>query len=124
MNSTSTVLWRIGIVSSVLLLAVSPFATGQTDVHKPEPSLAVVDAGKKSSKIQIIYRPPRRDAPIRRVGGGTRGLNPGPVVVNELAPEEVSLTIREQPTPYWFVSQPAGSSALRSANTMPTVTQR
>ena len=75
MNGNSTTLWRIGIISGVLLLAVSPFATGQPGAQKPEPSLVVAGAGKKSSKTNIIYRPPCRGAPVRRVGGGTRGSN-------------------------------------------------
>ena len=95
MSGHSTILWRIGIFSGVLLLAVPPFATGQPDTQNPEPSLVVGGAGKESSKTRIVYRPPCRDAPARRVGGGTRGADTGPVVVGALAREKMDVTIKE-----------------------------
>ncbi len=81
MSSRSTKLARLSVLSGVLLLAVSPFAAGQSDPQKPEPSLAVAGAGKKSSKTEIVYRPPQRGAPARRVSGGTRGTNAGSLVL-------------------------------------------
>ena len=95
MNSISTILSRLGMISGVLLLAVSPFATGQPDTQEPEPSVVVASAATKPSNTKIIYRPPCVGAPVGRVGGGTRGYNAGSVAVSVIAPEEVSLTTRE-----------------------------
>ncbi len=73
MNIRSIILSRLGIITGVLLLGVSPLAAGQSDAQKPEQSLVVAGTGKKSSKTNIIYRPPPCGAPSGRVGGGTRG---------------------------------------------------
>ena len=57
----------------------------------------------------IVYKPPKRGAPESRVGGATRGMEfegaekQGPVAA-VLAPRHAGLTVREQPTLYWFVS--------------------
>jgi hypothetical protein len=55
-----------------------------------------------------VYVPPRRGAPVTRVGGGTRS---GPArgearvpVVELLSPEHTGLTRQPSPTLYWFLS--------------------
>jgi hypothetical protein len=48
--------------------------------------------------------PPRRGAPRTRVGGGTRGAYEA-VVLQVLAPEQTGLTMRAQPTLYWYASR-------------------
>lgn len=56
-----------------------------------------------------IYKPPLRGVPTGRVGGGTRGAPGGPdrlVVLAVLAPDHIGLTTQEQPSLYWYISQP------------------
>ncbi len=48
------------------------------------------------------YRPPRRGAPVGRVGGGTRSTEYRIPALQALAPPEVGLTARAQPVLYWF----------------------
>jgi hypothetical protein len=53
------------------------------------------------------FKPPELGAPNSRVGGGTRGLSRGvqePVWLYALAPDNVGLTLQEQPTLYWAIS--------------------
>ena len=87
MSSTSAKLARLGVLSGLLLLVVSPFAAGQSDVQSPERSLPAADAGKKTPTTRFIYRPPPRGAPSRRVSGGTRGSTAESAVVSVLPPE-------------------------------------
>ncbi len=62
------------------------------------------------SKPAPIYKPPVRGAPKSRVGGGTRGAGHGSSTLAVLAPEHTGLTLKEQPTLYWYVSSPAMTS--------------
>lgn len=49
----------------------------------------------------VIYIPPPRGAPDRRVGGGTRGIHGMHLQV--LAPSHTGFTARPSPTLYWFL---------------------
>jgi hypothetical protein len=52
-----------------------------------------------------VYKPVPRGAPTGRVAGGTRGIRqPDLPVLSALVPEHPGLTVREQPTLYWFIS--------------------
>jgi hypothetical protein len=53
---------------------------------------------------EIVFNPPRRGAPRTRTGGGTR-TDAAPIEVAVLVPEDTGLTISEQPTLYWRLSQ-------------------
>lgn len=55
----------------------------------------------------LAYVPPHRGAPAlgRRIGGGTRSFDKQGPVVSVLAPDHVGLTMHDQPTLYWFVSE-------------------
>ncbi len=52
------------------------------------------------------YRPPMRGAPAARIGGGTRGIGDTTLVLVVLAPDHTGLTTKEQPTLYWYASEP------------------
>ena len=53
-----------------------------------------------------VYKPPLRGAPGGRVGGGTRGTAREVFVLSVLAPDHSGLTASEQPSLYWFISNP------------------
>ena len=105
MNSTPDKAARNGNLYAILLLAVSPFALGQNASSPEDRPLLLADAGQASGTAPVVvYTPPRRGAPVRRVGGGTRSTDTLATSVNVLAPETVGLTTQPQPTLYWFVS--------------------
>ena len=56
-------------------------------------------------KKPIVYRPPLRGAPTRRVGGATRGDQEWDLVLSVLAPEETGLTADASPDLYWYLSK-------------------
>ena len=76
--------------------AVSAEATGTT---------ATAKSGSKSVGA-FVYRPPMRGAPVARIGGGTRGIGDTTLELAVLAPDHTGLTTKEQPTLYWYVSEP------------------
>ena len=106
MNCTPEEAARSGILCGLLLLAVSPFALGQSVSDSQNRPLLLSDANQPATTtaMVVIYTPPRRGAPVRRVGGGTRTTGTGTATVSVLAPEAVGLTTRAQPTLYWYVS--------------------
>jgi hypothetical protein len=66
-----------------------------------------VEAPPKASPppdAKVVYNPPKRGAPDGRVAGGTRGAGPEGPVLSALAPDHTGLTVREQPTLFWFLS--------------------
>lgn len=61
--------------------------------------------GVAGAKPAVVYVPPLRGAPARRVGGSSRGLHALPQIA-VVAPDHVGLTTAEQPMLYWFISKP------------------
>jgi hypothetical protein len=54
--------------------------------------------------VPVVYKPPLRGAPGGRIGGGTRGVAGETLALSVLAPDDRALTVSEQPTLYWFIS--------------------
>lgn len=66
-----------------------------------------IEANKNSGSVTgFSYRPPMRGAPASRVGGGSRGAGNEMLELVVLAPDHTGLTTKEQPTLYWYVSEP------------------
>ena len=55
----------------------------------------------------MVYNVPLGAAPMARVGGGIRGTEEKQIVFTVLAPEQTGYTTKEQPSLYWYQSQPA-----------------
>ena len=91
------------------------FADAPKDTRKDAPtppregaaSTAQKPAAPPRAEPVVVYKPPSRGAPARRVGGATRGAGGGVPRVAVLAPEGLGLTLEEQPDLYWFISQPS-----------------
>lgn len=70
---------------------------------------AVETKVNSSSNSGFSYRPPMRGAPAARIGGGTRGIGESTLELVVLAPDHTGLTTKEQPTLYWYVSEPVSA---------------
>jgi len=53
------------------------------------------------------FRPPTTGAETVRVTGGSRGTDIATITLDVLAPDDVGLTTQEQPSLFWYQSQPA-----------------
>ena len=72
--------------------------------------IAQADTEKKAAEAAAVsYKPPLRGAPATRVGGGTRSVGASPLTLSVFAPNETGLTTRDNPTVYWYVSEPLTS---------------
>jgi len=58
-------------------------------------------------RTKIVYKPPLRGAPAVRIDGGSRGNGVSLICLTVLAPDHTGLTIQEQPSLFWYQSEPA-----------------
>jgi hypothetical protein len=93
------------VVLPFLCLPLAAPAAETAPVPSPTPSSSASQKALDTANT-IVYRPPSRGAPSKRIGGSTRGISVVPVVT-VLAPDHVALTASEQPTLYWYLSAPS-----------------
>jgi hypothetical protein len=55
----------------------------------------------------VKFRPPTTGSPSVRVTGGSRGSGDKTITLDVLAPDDIGVTTREQPSLFWFQSKPA-----------------
>jgi hypothetical protein len=96
----------------LMLLAFSSVAVAQVPKQPTAPRENPSSPTQKSdaepeSKPLVVYKPPPRGAPARRIGGGTRSAGGAATTVAVLVPEDVGLTLEEQPDLFWFLAQPS-----------------
>jgi hypothetical protein len=104
------------------LLAFSPSAVGDeepqeelsapavpdaSDAEKSQPSEAKTDAGSVPLPVYVPPKPVRASYPRHLTGLGARGpAAPQPAFrVFALAPNHLGVTVREQPTLYWYLEE-------------------
>jgi Domain of Unknown Function (DUF928) len=101
MKSPST---AIALSALLILVAANPARSAESKAGTP------AGGGQSQSKENVgspsfpVYRPPVRGAPGGRVGGGTRGYTRDTFVLSVLAPDHMGLTVSEQPSLYWAIS--------------------
>jgi len=95
----------IGLVSAVMLVAEPVSAAGLFKSDTGIANALLVSVSEHTRK-RVLYRPPLRGAPSRRVGGATRGSGDANAVVAVLAPETTGLAGRADPTLYWYSETP------------------
>lgn len=124
------------MVRTALLMAaagtmiISAPQSAETRAQGPAGSApVVVDGGAAAQLAQtdkpVVYRPPLRGAPTRRVGGATRGDERWDLVLAVLAPEQTALTADASPDLYWYLSKadsrPAVFALIRDDRIEPVV---
>lgn len=103
----------IGASLCLAMAGLSPVLNGadQQDTDKQQESKpSSQPQGKKqvssNGKQQMpVYVPPRRGAPLARVGGGTRGISDALPFVSVITPEDTGYTSSPQPVLYWYISE-------------------
>ena len=94
-----------------------------------EPSLST-KADHAAGFTSSAYNPPRRGTSARtlRVGGGTRGQGVVQPTISVLAPNDMGITVHNQPTLYWYSSGSLATTVLftliESDAVVPTVVAR
>lgn len=91
--------------AALVALFVGATAIAQDD-GRVQPGKPEAVAPTPATPPLPVYKPPALGAPARTIGGGTRGARTAVILLSVLAPDHVGLTTREQPTLYWYVSEP------------------
>ena len=117
----------IPLVCTLLLLGVGrdiPIAAGEDQMVEnsvsANPQVAVNkqpgEKVKTTSSFRLpVYKPPKgMGSPGGRIGGGSRGQKA--LAIFALVPNHLGLTIKEQPTLYWYLSQPVQYPLVLTVN--------
>jgi hypothetical protein len=125
MKSTSAFkVWRLGglaafaLLACMLLASAAPAAAAPKDAKVIQPAKTAVKPTTKPSaesvpaNFDLDYEPVVKDAPASRGWGASRaGQAKQPPRIYVLAPADfIGTTTREQPTLYWYISEPTGRS--------------
>lgn len=100
---TNTHLYRVLLWAGAILLVGRPGAG---------PAFAAEASSAGASPAPTVkFRPPATGAPSPsvRVTGGSRGSGDATLTLDVLAPDDIGVTTREQPSLFWFQSQPANA---------------
>src|SRR5512134_1193228 len=92
----------LSLISLPMAAMLVPLSVGSQE--KPPASPPSVQT--QTASTAPVYKPPLRGAPRGRIGGGTRGTGLDSLALSVLAPDHSGLTIREQPSLYWIISNP------------------
>jgi uncharacterized protein DUF928 len=90
--------WAAALTVTIPALGVAQDRKDAQPVQRPDTQ------PKPAAPAVPTYKPPLRGAPAGRIGGGTRGSGREVFVLTVLAPDHSALTVSEQPSLYWFIS--------------------
>lgn len=62
-------------------------------------------SASQKSRAVPVYTPPKRGAPLARVGGGSRGVDDGLPYISVITPDHVGYTSMSAPVLYWYISE-------------------
>lgn len=87
---------------------VIPLSSGAFDAQQGEPMRQAVESQKRQSAAaddMPVYEPPQRGAPGGRVGRSSHGIGDRLLTLSVLAPDHTGVTVREQPSLFWYLSK-------------------
>jgi hypothetical protein len=96
----------LAALTIAILLPTTPGLAQDTKGAPPGAPEASRPAGTAAAATPPVYKPPLRGAPGGRIGGATRGVAREVFVLSVLAPDHTGLTAVEQPSLFWFISNP------------------
>jgi hypothetical protein len=96
----------LAALTIAILLPTTPGLAQDTKGAPPAVPEASRPAGSAAAAPPPVYKPPLRGAPGGRIGGATRGVAREVFVLSVLAPDHTGLTAVEQPSLFWFISNP------------------
>jgi hypothetical protein len=102
-----------GVFLALVMVSVSAVsqtshavATDAAKVKASDQKAPQASAGtSKKARAVPVYVPPKRGAPLARVGGGSRGVDDGLPYISVITPDHVGYTSLTQPVLYWYISE-------------------
>jgi uncharacterized protein DUF928 len=84
----------------------APTSPTPSPTEKPKEG-ATAQQPAPTVKPKILFQLPLRGAPAARIDGGSRGNGVSLICLTALVPDSTALTVLEQPSLFWYQSQPA-----------------
>ena len=117
MNTKRLVLILVGALTiqcSTVIADSGAERTSTTGAIISKGDVAYTDISASTTTKEPKYKPPRVGAPkgVRLVGGGTRSCSGNIVTLVALVPDHTGLTIKPQPSLYWYFSEVATTQML------------
>ena len=96
----------LGLFMAASTVQADTSGNSSTETQAKKANTESNSSSKTAKTGGFSYRPPMRGAPAARIGGGTRGIGDKTLELVVLAPDHTGLTTKEQPTLYWYASEP------------------
>ena len=94
-----------GVYLALVLAVASAAALAVDDGKAGAPGQKAQSSGaSQKARAAYVYVPPKRGAPLARVGGGSRGVNDNLPYISVITPDHVGFTSLSQPVLYWYIS--------------------
>jgi len=108
--------WVNPLNAEVQLVQDEKTASRAVDVQENVKGAEKIRISSKPLRLPT-YKPPKGiGAPGGRVGGGTRGNDMALAMLFAMVPDHLGLTIKEQPSLYWYLSRPAPYKMVLTVN--------
>lgn len=90
---------------AVVAQAAEAAKSGASSQKAQSNSTSASASASQKSRAVPVYTPPKRGAPLARVGGGSRGVDDGLPYISVITPDHVGYTSMSAPVLYWYISE-------------------
>lgn len=94
----------LSLATEAAIAQAAEAAKSWASSQKAQSSSGGASASQKSRAVPV-YTPPKRGAPLARVGGGSRGVDDGLPYISVITPDHVGYTSMSAPVLYWYISE-------------------
>ncbi len=94
----------LSLATAAAIAQAAEAAKSWASSQKAQSSSGGASASQKSRAVPV-YTPPKRGAPLARVGGGSRGVDDGLPYISVITPDHVGYTSMSAPVLYWYISE-------------------
>lgn len=103
-TSITVVCLALSLATEAVVAQAAEAAKSGASSQKAQSNSTSASASQKSRAVPV-YTPPKRGAPLARVGGGSRGVDDGLPYISVITPDHVGYTSMSAPVLYWYISE-------------------
>jgi len=103
-TSITVICLALSLATEAVVAQAAEAAKSGASSQKAQSNSTSASASQKSRAVPV-YTPPKRGAPLARVGGGSRGVDDGLPYISVITPDHVGYTSMSAPVLYWYISE-------------------
>jgi len=107
-TSITVVCFALSLVTGAAIVEAAEAAKSGASSQKAQSSsggASTSTSASQKARAVPVYTPPKRGAPLARVGGGSRGVDDGLPYISVITPDHVGYTSMSAPVLYWYISE-------------------